>query len=381
MNMRALGRQVALVLFLGLVLLLIPLISRAASGACSYHGGVDCSAGTDWDGSVVCNDGWRDSSVSYGSMVMCGGGYGYTPYTPLPSCPTFSSYDSLSGSCKCNYGYTVSGNQCVSLDSACQSQLGFGARYNSLYDTCECGYGEIIDGGRCTNGNSVCHRKYGIWSSYVSYAKKCECDSGYIFDSNMQCVSENTACQNEYGPNAESKYSGNCGCKNDYVFNAAQTACVLEKVYVPPVIPAPLNCPANAVALGDTCYCITGYIQSGNQCISYSESCRNQYGAHSYGDQTNCYCDIGYVFNAAQTECVLKAVPSSTQRAAPYSAIIVPVPINKSITPKQQASEPHSTTSISISSSTTTSSNTMVTTPVKKSLWRRFWDAIIRRQG
>lgn len=37
----------------------------ATSGACSWHSGVDCSAGADWDGSVICKDGWRDSSVQY----------------------------------------------------------------------------------------------------------------------------------------------------------------------------------------------------------------------------------------------------------------------------------------------------------------------------
>lgn len=43
----------------------------AVSGACSSHGGVDCNAGEDWDGSVICNDGWRDSSVLYDSMAKC----------------------------------------------------------------------------------------------------------------------------------------------------------------------------------------------------------------------------------------------------------------------------------------------------------------------
>ena len=38
------------------------------SGACSWHEGVDYSAGADWDGSVICNDGWRNSSVSYYSI-------------------------------------------------------------------------------------------------------------------------------------------------------------------------------------------------------------------------------------------------------------------------------------------------------------------------
>lgn len=48
-------------------------VSFAASGACSGHGGVNCSAGSDTDGSVICVDGWENSSVSYASMVKCQG--------------------------------------------------------------------------------------------------------------------------------------------------------------------------------------------------------------------------------------------------------------------------------------------------------------------
>lgn len=43
----------------------------ATQGACSSHGGVNCSAGADIDGSVICNDGWDDSSVQYEDMEMC----------------------------------------------------------------------------------------------------------------------------------------------------------------------------------------------------------------------------------------------------------------------------------------------------------------------
>ncbi|MES2416282.1 MAG: hypothetical protein V4504_01115 [Patescibacteria group bacterium] len=42
----------------------------ATSGACSYHGGVNCSASR-VDGGAVCNDGWTNSSVSYYSMAEC----------------------------------------------------------------------------------------------------------------------------------------------------------------------------------------------------------------------------------------------------------------------------------------------------------------------
>jgi hypothetical protein len=64
-----------------LLLLLIPTVLHATSGACSGHGGVSCSAGVDNDGSVICNDGWENSSVSYSSMVMC---EGYAAPKPVP---------------------------------------------------------------------------------------------------------------------------------------------------------------------------------------------------------------------------------------------------------------------------------------------------------
>lgn len=40
----------------------------ATSGACSSHEGVNCAAGQDSDGSVICIDGTRDSSVMYRDM-------------------------------------------------------------------------------------------------------------------------------------------------------------------------------------------------------------------------------------------------------------------------------------------------------------------------
>ncbi len=45
----------------------------AKSGCCSGHGGVDCAAGSQDNGNVICNDGWTGSSCAYSGMVMCGG--------------------------------------------------------------------------------------------------------------------------------------------------------------------------------------------------------------------------------------------------------------------------------------------------------------------
>lgn len=62
-----------------LSLLLVPSLVGATSGACSYHGGVNCAAGADYDGSAICNDGWRDSSVSYADMTECKTSHSCTP--------------------------------------------------------------------------------------------------------------------------------------------------------------------------------------------------------------------------------------------------------------------------------------------------------------
>jgi len=46
-------------------------VTADGKGACSGHGGVACSIGPDTDGSVVCNDGYRDSSVRYDDVAKC----------------------------------------------------------------------------------------------------------------------------------------------------------------------------------------------------------------------------------------------------------------------------------------------------------------------
>lgn len=49
---------------------LMPAYSFAASGACSWHGGVSCSVSKSI-GKVICNDGWEDSSVRISDVQAC----------------------------------------------------------------------------------------------------------------------------------------------------------------------------------------------------------------------------------------------------------------------------------------------------------------------
>ena len=168
-------------IFVALVFFVIfPQPVLATSGACSSHGGVSCSAGSDWDGSVICNDGWRDSDVSYSSMVMC------ESYS-TPTCPANSYYDGIS-SCKCYSGYLVSGGSCVSADSVCWNQVGYSSSYDSLSDSCKCNYGYVIgSAGQCVSASSYCSAKLGLMSQYNSLSKTCECMAGYEYNGNS-CV-------------------------------------------------------------------------------------------------------------------------------------------------------------------------------------------------
>jgi len=205
----------------------------ATSGACSWHGGVNCAAGADWDGSVICNDGWRNSSVSYYSMVKCQGSYDYPSYSPsIPDCPFNSYYDSISGSCKCYSGYVASGGKCISADQYCRDLYGFNARHNILTDSCECSYGYVFSGNRCVNGDIHCRGKYGIHSSYNSLSESCKCDYGYVFNSSDQCVSKDDYCQGLYGYYSEYDIlTSGCVCKDGYGLKGSTCVKIKPVIY------------------------------------------------------------------------------------------------------------------------------------------------------
>jgi len=165
-------------------LCLVPAVSYAAtgSGACSWHDGVDCSAGPDYDDSVICEDGWKDSTVAYGDVCEeapkaiyiynCDEYYGimsdyeirgwglasfYSTYIlvpqtcPLvmegylaqglysrPSCPVFSTRDAGTDKCKCDAHNFSAGWKCVSGYDVCKSEYGNLATWDTYTKSCSC---------------------------------------------------------------------------------------------------------------------------------------------------------------------------------------------------------------------------------------------------
>ena len=261
-------------------------------------------------------------SITGGNSYYSSPSYSYPSYSApvTPSCPSMSTYDSISKNCKCMSGYVVGtdflGKQsCISADSKCTTDYGYGAKYNSSYNKCECRYGYVMSNSKCVSESSYCSDSlgYGLMSNYNSLTKSCECMSGYEYTSSG-CTIKTTIY---YTPSTENydncplnsheslTDSTKCSCNSGYEVNLSKTACVLKT-----------TCPLNAVLVNNVCSCVDGYIMINDKCISHTENCKNYFGENVYGtvntsgdnNSSSCYCNAGYSWNINRTLCEIKEV-------------------------------------------------------------------------
>lgn len=275
-------------------------------------------------------------------------------FTPPPSCPLFASYDSLSGTCKCNTGYTSNGSSCISLDSYCTGNMGYGAQYDSLKDKCSCKHGYVLgSNGKCEFGSSVCLSKYGYNSSYNSLNNTCGCDRGYLWNvRGDKCISNDDSCTEKYGYNT--KYNTltlKCVCKDGYHVSISGSTCeedaaikktswqlsaptvptyTCESGYrwnaavtlceaVPAVAPASTITTTSNPSVTTTCesqhkysdilkkcICPVGYTEDATGvCITQDVSCQRQFGEQSFysPDKAQCFCRAGFAYDEKTMKC------------------------------------------------------------------------------
>lgn len=72
---------------------------------------------------------------------------------------------------------------------------------------------------------------------------------------------------------------------------------------------APPSCPIMSIynSSSGQCECYSGYVASGNSCISVEQWCSNKYGYNSerdYSTSSGCKCRYGYVWNSSGTSCI-----------------------------------------------------------------------------
>ncbi|MFA6459207.1 MAG: hypothetical protein WCV79_02315 [Candidatus Paceibacterota bacterium] len=243
----------------------------ASSGACSSHGGVMCSAGADSDGSVICSDGWRDSSVTYSSVNECRASSG---------CVTENDYKALQVKLNAMGGYLGSSassqgalNQCRAEINAHQSGVSNSQSYApTSADTLLPGYPDI---NLFLKFNELCKSSYGNESYYDPAIKNCHTPKPVI---STPTPSQDNLCKQQFGDNSISgTQPDKCSCKDGFAFGKS------------------------------------------GQCAPEAQYCSERIGSDSFYNPKNqsCSCNIGYVLGASgicvqgDTYCSQKSGPGS----------------------------------------------------------------------
>lgn len=248
-----------------LLFALLPTYASATSGACSYHGGVNCSAGPDYDGSVVCFDGWRGSTVLYSFELNCKPKSTYIPqcaYPGLSDCDTGNARAMLGAGgnlgtpfgdaqlkqCQDQHDQYVAKltayNNCMAsiqngtYDDYIQNEYGSSVTscptngYMGADQKCHCNPGFRVDSyGSCTqipvvNYDALCKQQYGQhFTNYtVNGGNYCKCEQGY-FDDGINCATQEQYCTSKYGVGAQ-PLANSCTCKIGYQFAGSPSICV-----------------------------------------------------------------------------------------------------------------------------------------------------------
>lgn len=173
-------KKVLPALFLVLIFYFIPTGSFAQTACCSQNGGVyACDYSTS---KLYCRDGTVSKDCTCKKVT-------YTPTpspkpTPVPTlpfCVPHSTYDKSLKGCKCDSGYIVSDNSCITYQDFCWQNFGGNSSYDKDNDRCVCSSGYAWDGknNTCISLNKICQNNLGSKSYYNSEDKTCNCFQGY----------------------------------------------------------------------------------------------------------------------------------------------------------------------------------------------------------
>jgi len=168
----------------------------------------------------------RSGYVLSGSQCVNGNTYCSNNYG------LYSSYDSLSNECECNFNYVwnTAGNKCISKDDLCEEQSGYGAQSDG-FSSCECMDEYIWDesGTACIEADSFCQENMGFNSHYDGYSESCACDEDYVFDE-YECVDEQDFCNDQLGDYSYYVGDGECECEDGYEFEDGE--CIEENNFI-----------------------------------------------------------------------------------------------------------------------------------------------------
>ncbi len=177
--------KVFVFVFIFLFLVFTPREIFAQTSCCSANGGpYACDYGTS---TLYCKDGTVSRECSCKQVSPTPSPIPTsTPIPTLPACVVNSTYDAISKNCKCDSGYTVKDNACVTFRDFCWSTFGGNSNYDSSKDVCVCSSGYVLGADRksCISYDDVCRNGLGDKSSYNKENNNCVCHSGYSIQDN-----------------------------------------------------------------------------------------------------------------------------------------------------------------------------------------------------
>lgn len=222
MNRKILGGAAIILLFFA-----APQTTLATSGACSSHGGINCSAGASFDGKVMCNDGWTNSSVYFSDADEC--------RSSNLSCPVIlhdeATYNNLKQQndkaiadakartqlqCNSSFQSAESLNEASYQDciSAIQTSVRLSGGMNLVTTNCDAEKTKRTTANQaqrnfCLTGSDDIVSKYQMLNSCLVLDKtipatvcpvnsslgsdnQCRCNSGYVAENGSKCVSSST---------------------------------------------------------------------------------------------------------------------------------------------------------------------------------------------
>lgn len=253
----------------------IPITADAISGACSWHGGVNCSMGRQLNGNVYCNDGWTESVAEYDFMVAC------------------KDYDF----------------QCTTEEWNILSQK---YKIEDLFSQMQDITNKMSD-----NALSKSFDEYLAYSLQTQYnALKSQYDTGInLADSECKALGADRAYSKEYERMKLEFYNDQIKAEQDKLTQLEQQKQEINKNYLDAL--NKLNdytptCPANSTLVGNNCNCNTGYFvytSYPDQCMTPTNWCKLKYGDHIYENDTKCICESGYIWNGSK--CIIQSQTGS----------------------------------------------------------------------
>lgn len=251
MCVRISGMRKYLSFVLGLSLL-IP-ISRvlATSGACSDHGGVNCSAGPSPSGNAICNDGY-ESSTSYSSTDEC---QGTTTVCHYPTQPTTQSSQYVTDTAEFSTFVVKKysdGSYAIFDDNGQYESQGNSYEFNTIkqYQQLMSELPSLEPGSPSVEATSMLidadqHIGDSIQTSLNTFCSMETQPSTQIYDSIglhdfITIVETPTAfCTNAYGPHTQIWQSNGtyiCGCADGYKAGSNAQCILAQPVTIPTVV-------------------------------------------------------------------------------------------------------------------------------------------------